>query len=356
MEIDDEKIQEKSNHELYSHMEDSISIEEDEGFADDNIKQRIHSIKFNHNDQYLAVAYKDGRVRIFNVVTKQLVCTINCNPSNSTETMVQSIKWRPRIEGRTNNILMAICRERMVEIHTSSRKIVNQITFSDTIFSCEYSHDGLLYALGLRDYSIRVFDSLTKKEIIKLGGIDNQKVTGHQSKIFSLKFVKEQKILISGGWDDVLIFWDLTTGNPDKVIAGPHIFAEGIDMNCFGEILTSSWRRQENLQIWDYETKELKQTIDMNTKNIDQKVSTQLYCCKFSKDYGKLIFCGGSNSSVVKIFTYKGDHVATIDKLNGACLCLDSSNLVINNEQYLVIGGGEGLIRIFKIKYKDEKW
>jgi hypothetical protein len=80
--------------------------------------------------------------------------------------MVQSIKWRPKIEGRTNNILMAICRERMVELHTSSRKIVNQITFSDTIFSCEYSHDGLLYALGLRDYSIRVFDSLTKKEII----------------------------------------------------------------------------------------------------------------------------------------------------------------------------------------------
>lgn len=355
MEIIDDDKQESTGHIIYQHMDDKISIEEDMGFDDENIKQRIHSIKFNHNDQYLAAAYKDGRVRIFNVMTRHLVCTINCNPS-TTETMVQSIKWRPKIEGRTNNILMAICRERMIELHTPSRKIVNQITFQDTIFSCEYSQDGMLYALGLKDYSIRVFDSLTKKEIIKLGGIDNQKVTGHQSKIFSLKFVRDQKILISGGWDDVMIFWDLTTGNPEKVIAGPHIYAEGIDMNCFGEVLSASWRRNDNLQIWDYETKELKINIDMNSKNTDLKIITQLYCCKFSKDFGKLIFSGGSSASVVKIFTYKGDQVATIDKLNGACICLDSSNIFNKNEQYLVIGGGEGIIRIFKIKYLDDKW
>lgn len=208
---EDKMILNSTGHVIIPHADDKISVEDEMGFDDENVKQRIHSIKFNHNDQYLAAAYKDGKVRVFNVMTRHLVCTINCNPNSSTETMVQSIKWRPKIEGRTNNILMAICRERMVEIHTPSRKIVNQITFNDTIFSCEYSHDGLMYALGLKDYSIRVFDSLTKKEIIKLGGIDNQKVTGHQSKIFSLKFVRDQKVLISGGWDDILIFWDLSS-------------------------------------------------------------------------------------------------------------------------------------------------
>ena len=39
----------------------------------------------------------------------------------------------------------------------------------------------------------------------------------------------------------------------------------------------------------------------MNTKNSDLKILTQLYCCKFSKDFGKLIFTGGSNSRVCKI-------------------------------------------------------
>jgi WD40 repeat protein len=213
MEIEDEKINEDqtSSHAIYLHLEEKITIEEDIGFDDENIKQRIHALKFNHNDQYLAAAYKDGKIRVFNVMTKHLTCTLNCNPS-TTETLVQSIQWRPKIEGRTNNILMAICRDRMVEYHTPSRKIVNSITFPDnTIYSCEYSHDGMYYALGLKDYSIRVFDGLTKKEVVKLGGIDNQKITGHQSKIFALKFVKDQKVLISGGWDDTLIFWDLNS-------------------------------------------------------------------------------------------------------------------------------------------------
>lgn len=148
----------------------------------------------------------------------------------------------------------------------------------------------------------------------------------------------------------------MIAGNPDKVIAGPHIYAEGIDLNCFGEILTSSWRRNDSLQIWDYDTKELKQNVDLTTKGSDQKTTTQLYCCKFSKDFGKLIYTGGSNYSMAKIFTYKGDPVATIDKLNGACLCLDSSNVFNKNEQYLAIGGGEGIIRQFKIKYLDDKF
>ncbi len=198
-------------HELIHHMEEKIMIEEDVGFEDESIKLRIHALKFNYNDKYLAAAYKDGKVRVFNVMTKHLTCTLNCNPS-TTETLVQSICWRPKIEGRTNNILMAICRDRMIEIHTPSRKIVNSLTFPDnTIYACEYSYDGAYFALGLKDYSIRVFDSLTKKEIIKLGGIDNQKITGHQSKIFALKFVKDQKVLVSGGWDDTMIFWDLTS-------------------------------------------------------------------------------------------------------------------------------------------------
>ena len=68
--------------------------------------------------------------------------------------MVQSIKWRPKIEGRVNNILMAICKEKKIELHTPSSKIVKQLTFTDTLFSCEYSRYGLQYALGLRDFQL----------------------------------------------------------------------------------------------------------------------------------------------------------------------------------------------------------
>lgn len=197
---------------ITNHMENIITVEEDEmGFEDNNIKLQVHSLKFNYNDQYLAAGYNDGRVRIFNVKTRKLTCEKDCNLNKNFASLVQCIKWRPPIDGRTNNILMAICHNRVLEIHTPSQKIVNQTTMMDIIFSCEYSHDGLMYALGLNDLSVRVYDSLTKKEIIKLGGFDNQKVAGHQNKIFGLKFVRDQKALISGSWDKILIIWDLTS-------------------------------------------------------------------------------------------------------------------------------------------------
>jgi hypothetical protein len=55
-------------------------------------------------------------------MTKTLTCTLDCN-SSPNETLVQSVKWRPKIDGRTNNILMTACRDTIMEWHTPSSKI-----------------------------------------------------------------------------------------------------------------------------------------------------------------------------------------------------------------------------------------
>ncbi len=55
-----------------------------------------------------------------------------------------------------------------------------------------------------------MYDGVARNEEIKLGGLDNHKVTGHQNKIYALKYSKDNpKVLISGGWDDTVLFWDL---------------------------------------------------------------------------------------------------------------------------------------------------
>ena len=173
-----ELVEEEAAREVSS--ECNLFVEDEENFQitkeavfDEKIGKGIHSIKFNYNDQYLAGGYRDGKVRIYNVMTKNLTCTLDCNKT-ANETLVQTIKWRPRIEGRTNNILLTACRDTMMEWHTPSRKIVNELTLPDnTIYSVEYSNDGMHYALGLKDCSIRVYDGFTRKEEIKLGGLDN---------------------------------------------------------------------------------------------------------------------------------------------------------------------------------------
>jgi hypothetical protein len=229
---------------------------------------------------------------------------------------------------------------------------VNTLSFQDkTVYSIEYSPDGLHYAAGIADNSIRVFDGTTRKEEIILGGKDNPKVIGHSSKIYALKYHKDNpKILISGGWDDNVMFWDLNTGTSIGFIFGPHIYGEGLDINCFGEVLTASWRKENPLQIFDSDIRELKMNLEWNREE-NLKTSTQLYCCKYSNDFGRLIYAGGSQVNSAKIFDWKGTPVATIDKLSHACLALDSSNDFTKNEQLLALGGGEGIIRMFKVKY-----
>ena len=46
-----------------------------------------------------------------------------------------------------------------------------------------------------------------------------------------------------------------------KMISG-----EGLDMNCYGEVLTASWRKDSPLQLWDYATLQLKQDIEWSFK------------------------------------------------------------------------------------------
>ena len=73
------------------------------------------------------------------MMTKKIVCELNCNEESENQTLVQVMKWRPKMEGRTNNILMSACRDTIYEWHTPSRKIIYKNTFLDNIiFSMDY--------------------------------------------------------------------------------------------------------------------------------------------------------------------------------------------------------------------------
>ena len=98
-----------------------------------------------------------------------------------------------------------------------------------------------------------------------------------------------------------------------------------------------------------YEALQLKNDIEWNFKEKeDVKASTQLYCCKFSNDFGKYIFAEGSKVNAVKVFDWNWRGFACIDQLSYVPAALDSSNDVTKNEQMLDIGGGEDAIRVFK--------
>lgn len=98
---------------------ENIEVDEYFTFSEMLGKTSFHSLRFNHNDQYLAAGTRDGTIRIYNITTNNFTCELNCNLDSKPGT-IQTIRWRPKMEGRTNNILMTACKDQLLEWHTPS--------------------------------------------------------------------------------------------------------------------------------------------------------------------------------------------------------------------------------------------
>ena len=60
---------------------------------------------------------------------------------------------------------------------------------------------------------------------------NGHKMHGHSNRIFCCKFdPKDDNIIYSGGWDDIIMINDLREGGPVSKILGPHICGEAIDL------------------------------------------------------------------------------------------------------------------------------
>lgn len=69
-----------------------------------------------------------------------------------------------------------------------------------------FSKAGDLIATGSKDKTIRIFDVVTKKQIVKA-------LVGHTEKITSLSFSPSGKYLVSGSEDETVRVWEVATGN-----------------------------------------------------------------------------------------------------------------------------------------------
>ena len=68
-------------------------------------------------------------------------------------------------------------------------------------------------------------------------------------------------MVYSGGWDSTLIAWDLRIGKPVQNVYGPFIGGDGIS-NCGMDLLTASWRQNDQLQQWESRKCQLNETLD----------------------------------------------------------------------------------------------
>jgi WD40 repeat protein len=71
----------------------------------------------------------------------------------------------------------------------------------------DYSLSGDFYAIGTKSGSIRIFDENTKSLSVTLRpGIGDRQ--GHSNRVYSVRYIDENTI-VSGGWDNNVIIWDI---------------------------------------------------------------------------------------------------------------------------------------------------
>jgi len=177
------------------------------------------------------------------------------------------------------------------------------------------------------------------------GGI----IPGHSNRLFSVKFVNDldtPNMIISGGWDNRIIIWDLRTNTPVDSLYGHNICGDAIDI-VDGIMLTCSFSDKDQIQLYDIKARmPIKSangpTINWDTQ-IHSKAPSYLYCGQFNKTDGRYILSGGAYGNEAKLFDFSGKHCATITDLTKEVQCCDFSS----DDEKFAIAGGDGYIRIF---------
>lgn len=91
---------------------------------------------------------------------------------------------------------------------------------------------------------------LKEKQLTRNHSSSDQEA-GHSNRIFCAKFhPKNSNLVVSGGWDNTIQVWDISTRRSVRSLYGPHICGDSIDFDLTGELLlTGSYRKEDPLQV-----------------------------------------------------------------------------------------------------------
>lgn len=322
----------------------------------------VFCVRFSPDGKFLAAGCGDGAIRVFNTQMGNLAYNLQGGSNASLPTT--AIRFRPiTASTRTKNVFLAANATGVIQHwHMTSGKCLHSTEDEgNQVYALDYNEDGSRFATAGKDKCIRVYEEATKSVICKMqAGAGHTKTTpGHSNRIFSLKFAPgDDNMLISGGWDNTVIIWDVRVGHAVRSIYGPHICGDSLDM-VGNEILTGSWRPNNQLEVWDFETGEKKTDIPWSG-DAPQSVFTaaglpacMLYAAQFSKEgTGKFIAAGGSGNNEAKVFDHLNGNevIGTVTGLNRGVFAVDFSPDATPSSQMVAIAGGDSAIRIFEIQ------
>lgn len=287
---------------------------------------------------YIASAHSSGKVSIFDVeknLSLERSFTVSDYPLTS-------------IRYRGDFIVMTTSSDGKISTHhTSSGKRMHLIEDQNNPLLCmDLNPTQTLFATGGHQKVVKLYDDETKTLIRELHGDYNN--VAHSNRIFSVNFhPTDHDLLASGGWDNIVVFYDIRKKTVIGNCLGPHICGDAIDMKG-NYILTASWKNKQQIKIFDIRTYKLVEEIDWEYKTNDH--TTYLYTAQFNK-HADYFAVGGSNISQYRVFDSKNTNKFCYEEFDEghSVFTLDFGS-TINN--YLALGKSDGLIELIEVKKK----
>ncbi|CAF0732464.1 unnamed protein product [Didymodactylos carnosus] len=269
--------------------------------TDINMNAGVFSLRFSDNLDIIGIGYGDGSVRLYSVTSGKLVSEFLTSSLSKIEHLrhlsmdlpVMSLKWHPH----QRHLLYSACADGTIRLNNRETNELSVIVYEcdNELTSIDFSANGEYYATTGKDANIRLYNAKrnvilhkynsTKmntqvETILSTGTSDEICTTGHYYRVYAVKFHPDYaNILITGGWDNVVKIWDIRQ-------------KECIDA-CDNDILTASWIRSNSLQIYDFRTRGLLQTLKV--KGADEK-GEYMYSAQLCDNHTIIAVGSGTNS------------------------------------------------------------
>ena len=316
------------------------------------------TVKYNSFGDKLACGYSNGKIRIYDLNNKS---NANFMERKIGYFPVTCLRWKPLSK---TIILLVNANGEIKQYHSTSGKVLYETSEKSNPLMCvDYSIHGTYFATGGNDKVVKLYDDETKTLISKLES-HSTNLPQHVNRIFSVKFhPQDSNLLLSGGWDNNVLLYDIRAKEVQGFLFGPHICGDGLDAKE-NIVITASGSKENQIMIFDLKMrkkigiykatveKKYDVNLDSNQENNEMENLSKLYACKINPS-NNTFTVSGSNPNLIRIYDYTKleqniastelDIVFNNEKEDHASYCCD----IRNDGKVAVFGMGDGKLKFY---------
>ncbi|KAF7390278.1 hypothetical protein HZH68_012135 [Vespula germanica] len=258
----------------------------------------VFCITYTETFEFLAAGLSDGTVQLYKTENGVKAKFLRDNEIVQNPGAVTAIKHRPvrKTHPITHTLIATYIDGYIKSWHYPSSQCLYTIRENRQILGLAYHPSEPKFVTVGDDTNIYLYNEETKvQERVFHASEIAERMDGHKSRVFAACFnPKSAHEIISGGWDDTIMFWDTRQPYALRHISGVHICGDGIDISQNGkEILTCAWQKKDPIQLWDYGSGKLITSLEPDN------VPSMLYCGKYLSNI--FITCGGTDTNLLRI-------------------------------------------------------